>query len=120
MANLLHDATRAPASPAMKPMHLPAKLSFSRERFLPQLIHGSERVRAFLLCLEPGQGLPARADSEEMLCCVLEGRGLLTIGDQTAEVSAGDFATAAAGEVRGIEAKERMAALWVHVSAAHE
>ncbi len=72
----------------------------------------------FVLCLEPGQGMEPRADSEEMVCYVLEGRGRLRIGEDEYEVSAGDFAGVAAGEVRGVEAEERMTVLWVQVSAA--
>jgi quercetin dioxygenase-like cupin family protein len=102
----------------MRPTHLPDKLVFSAHRFFPQLVYGSERVRAFLLCLEPGQGLPPRADSEEMLCCILEGRGSLTIGDQVMAAAAGDVAAASPGEVRGIQAQERMTALWIQVGGA--
>jgi len=42
----------------------------------------------------------------------------VTIGEEKFEVSAGDFAAAGPGEVRGIEAEERCVAIWVHVSAA--
>lgn len=73
-------------------------------------------MRVFLLCLEPGQGLPVRADSEEMVCCVLEGRGKLTVGEEVEEVRAGDLVGAAPGEARGIEAEERLVALWVQIS----
>jgi quercetin dioxygenase-like cupin family protein len=101
----------------MRRSRLPDKQAFSSERFLPTLVYGSERVRAFLLCLEPGQGLPVRADSEEMVCCVLEGRGKVTVGEEVEEVRAGDLVGAAPGEARGIEAEERLVALWVQVSA---
>jgi quercetin dioxygenase-like cupin family protein len=47
----------------------------------------------------------------------VEGRAKLTIGDETFHTSAGDFAAAAAGEVRGLEAEERTVALWIHLSA---
>ena len=73
-------------------------------------------MRVFLLCLEPGQGLPARADSEEMICYLVEGRAKLTLGEQLLTLSAGDLAVAEAGKVRAIEAEERTVALWVHLS----
>jgi quercetin dioxygenase-like cupin family protein len=95
------------------------KRRFSSRRALLELLYGSRRVRAFLLCLEPGQGLPARPDSEEMVCYLIEGRATVTVGDQSLALSAGDFAAAGAGEVRGIEAQERTTALWVHISAAN-
>jgi quercetin dioxygenase-like cupin family protein len=100
----------------MKPSRLSEIRSFSAQRFYPRLVHGSRGVRAFLLCLEPGQALPLRADSEEMLCYIIEGRGRLTIGDRVFSVSEGDFASAGPGEPRGLEAEERTVALWIHVS----
>ena len=66
----------------MKPRRLPEAYEFLPGKFFPRLVYGSERARAFLLCLEAGQGLPARADSEEMVCYVLEGRGKLTVGEE--------------------------------------
>jgi len=101
----------------MRPTHLPQAYNFLSRKFLPQLIYGSGRVRAFLLCLEPGQGLPPRTDPEELICYVIEGRAMLTIGQESFPVSAGDFAAAAPGQLRGIQAQDRVAALWVHVSA---
>jgi quercetin dioxygenase-like cupin family protein len=104
----------------MRPQHLLENGSFSDKRFFPQLVYGSSRVRAFLLCLEPGQGLPPRDDSEEMLCCMIEGRAKLTVGEETFTVSAGDLAAAAPGQVRAIEAASRVTALWIHIGAQSE
>ncbi len=100
----------------MRPQHLRDGCEFRSNKFMPQLIYGSDAVRAFLLCLEPGQGLAPRADSEETVCYVIEGRAKLTIGGEERQVSSGDFAAAAPGERRGIEAEERCVALWLHVS----
>ena len=100
----------------MKPRRLPEAYEFLPGKFFPRLVYGSDRARAFLLCLEAGQGLPARADSEEMVCYVIEGRAKLTIGEESFEVSGGDVAAAGPGEVRGIDAAERCVVLWVHVS----
>lgn len=99
----------------MEPVRLTDRASFRPERFLPWLIYGSGRARAFLVCLEPGQGLAPRADPEEMLCYVLAGQGRLTLGEAAHEVSAGHFAAAGPGERRGLEATERLIALWVHI-----
>ena len=66
----------------MEPADVPVNLAFSDERFYPQLLYGSTRLRAFLLCLTPGQRLPAREDSEEAFCYVLAGRGRFTLGDR--------------------------------------
>jgi quercetin dioxygenase-like cupin family protein len=100
----------------MRPVRLEDRCQFRTGKFLPELIYGSPTARAFLLCLERGQGLPPRADSEEMFCCVVRGRAEVTIGGESFELSAGDLAVAPAGEMRGIRAQERCVALWVHVS----
>lgn len=89
--------------------------SFSSRRFLPELLYGSDRARIFLLCLQPGQGLPVRADSEEMLCYVVEGKATLTIGAESLTVCGGDLSAAEAGQVRGIEAQEPTTVLWIHI-----
>ncbi len=104
----------------MKPVRLSEACEFRPDKFMPRLLYGSPRARAFLLCLEPGQRLRPRPDSEEAICLLLEGRAQLTIGEEVFAAAAGDFAAAAAGEVRGIEASERCVALWVHLSGRDE
>jgi quercetin dioxygenase-like cupin family protein len=100
----------------MRPVRLRDRCSFRPAKFLPELVYGSDSVRAFLLCLEPGQALPARADSEEMVCYCVEGEATLTLGAETVRLSAGEIAGAEAGMVRGVQAQERSVLLWVHVS----
>jgi quercetin dioxygenase-like cupin family protein len=100
----------------MRPVALADRCRFRPGKFLPELVYGSDRARVFLLCLEPGQGLPARSDSEEMVCCCLEGKAKLRLGDDSLSLSAGEIAGADAGAVRGIEAEERCLVLWVHAS----
>lgn len=100
----------------MKPARPPETCQFRSDKCYPRLVYGSPGVRVFLLCLESGQGLPPRRDSEEMICWMIQGRARLTVGQDLFEVSAGDFAAAGPGEVRGIEAEGRSVALWVHIS----
>ncbi|MFB3882664.1 MAG: cupin domain-containing protein [Armatimonadota bacterium] len=100
----------------MKPLRLSDHCRFLPGKFLPELVYGSDRLRVFLLCLEPGQGLPARADSEEMVCYCVEGRANLTLGEATLPLSAGEIAAAEPGTVRGIEAKGRCIVLWAQIS----
>ena len=100
----------------MKPLRLSDASKFRPDKFLPRLLYGSPRARSFLLSLEPGQGLPPRPDSEEAICLLIEGKARLTVGAEIFEVAAGDFAAAAAGEIRGIEASERCVVLWMNLS----
>ncbi len=99
----------------MRPVKLANHCQFYQGKFLPQLLHGTSGMRVFLLCLEPGQALPARADSEEMVCLVVEGRAKLMAGEEVVTVEAGDLAGAGPGEIRGIEAIERCVVLWLQV-----
>ncbi len=100
----------------MRPTKLANNCQFYQDKFLPQLLHGSSDVRVFLLCLEPGQALPARADSEELVCYIVEGHAELTVGEEVFAVAAGDLAGAGPDEIRGIKAVERCVVLWLHVS----
>jgi len=59
---------------AMKPKRVSEVYEFLPDKFFPRLVYGSGRTRAFLLCLGPGQELAPRADSEEMVCYLIEGR----------------------------------------------
>jgi hypothetical protein len=96
----------------MEPADVPVNIAFSDERFYPQLLYGSTRLRAFLLCLAPGQRLPARQDSQEAFRYLPAGRGRLTPGDRVLTIAA-----ARPGERRGPEAAEPMAARWLQISA---
>jgi len=104
----------------MKPVRLSEAYQFRSDKFLPRLLYGSSHARAFLLCLEAGQRLAPRPDSEEAMCVLLDGRAELTVGKEVCEVAAGDFAAAPAGEIRGLRARERCVALWIHLSAREE
>lgn len=96
--------------------HLPGLTHFSADKFLPELVYGSAGARAFLLSLEPGQGLPARRDPEEVVCYVVEGRVRFQEGEETAALAAGDLAGTAQGALRGVTALERAVVLWVHLA----
>lgn len=104
----------------MNQVHLLDRCRFRPDKFLPTLVYGSSGARVFLLCLEPGQGLPRRPDSEEVLCYVMEGRARFTRAGEAVTLQAGDLVGAAPGEERGIVAEERTVALWIHIAAADE
>ncbi len=101
----------------MEPSHLPDHYRFRPDKFLPTLVYGTRGARAFLLCLEPGQGLPRRPDSEEVLCYLIEGRARFARAGGEVMLRAGDLIGAAPGEERGIVAEERTVALWIHLAA---
>lgn len=89
--------------------------SFSPERFTPVPFGQSERSRALLVCLEPGQFIPVHSPGVDIAFVILEGEGTLVAGTQEAEVGPGALAFAAAGEARGLRARTRLIA--VHIVA---
>ena len=92
-----------------------AVASFSKERFTPVPFGQSERSRALLVCLEPGQFIPLHSPGVDITFVILEGEGTLVAGTREAEVGPGALAFAAAGEARGLRARTRLIA--VHVVA---
>ena len=99
----------------MREARLSELRKFSATKFLPELVYGSAGARAFLLCLEPGQGLPPRADSEEVVCYVIEGRVRFRRAEEELTLAAGDLAGADPGEARGVTADERAVVLWIQI-----
>ena len=81
-----------------------------------ELVYGSPGARIFLLCLEPGQGLPTRRDSEEVVCYVLEGRVRFQRGEEALDLKSGDLAGVDPGESRSITAEERAVVLWMQIA----
>jgi len=102
----------------MREARLSQLRKFSTTKFLPELVYGSAGARIFLLCLEPGQGLPLRRDSEEVVCYVLEGRVRLRRGEEELTLAADDLAGVDPGEVRGVTAEERSVVLWIQIAEA--
>ena len=87
--------------------------SFTPDRFHPIPFGQSERSRALLVCLEPGQFIPVHAPGVDIVFVILEGEGTLVAGDREEPVGPGAIAFAAAGEARGLQARTRLVA--VHV-----
>ena len=87
--------------------------SFTPDRFHPIPFGQSERSRALLVCLEPGQFIPVHAPDVDIVFVILEGEGTLVAGAREELVGPGAIAFAAAGEARGLQARTRLVA--VHV-----
>ncbi len=100
----------------MRDARLPNLRRFSPSKAQMELVYGSPGARIFLLCLEPGQGLPARRDSEEVVCYVVEGRVRFSRGAEELALAGDDLAGAAPGELRSITAEERSVVLWAQIA----
>jgi quercetin dioxygenase-like cupin family protein len=99
----------------MEPIHIAQACTFHPDKFLPTLLYGTEGARVFLLCLEAGQHLPVRPDPEEVLCYLLEGEAEFVLGERIIALAAGDLIGAGPGETRGMKARTRIVALWIHI-----
>jgi quercetin dioxygenase-like cupin family protein len=66
-----------------------------------------------LVCLERGQEIPSRPEPYDVCFYVVEGSGTFTVGNDKADLSAGEMVFAPANVSRGIKCKERMVVLGV-------
>ncbi len=87
--------------------------TFDPERFTPVPFGGNERVRALIVCLEPGQFIPVHRPQVDVTFAILEGEGQLMADDRLTDVRPGSVAFIGAGESRGLKAKTRLVALHV-------
>ena len=76
----------------------------------------ANNVRALLLSLEEGQGVAPCQMSLTVLYLVLEGRGRLQVGDESAELEVGSLAIVPKEAVRSIRSEARMRVLAIQVS----
>ncbi|MCC6389962.1 MAG: cupin domain-containing protein [Bryobacterales bacterium] len=78
--------------------HTLSKAQFSQEKMGNVTIGAGENLYAGLNCFEPGQEHKAHTHAgQDKLYVVLDGSGEVTVGEETAVVSAGDVILAPAG-----------------------
>lgn len=89
---------------------------YSPDVVQPILLHQSEGLVAFLLCLDAGQGVGPCVMTTRVLYLVLAGRGQLSVaGEQAQLLNASSFAVVPAGVMRTLSAKERSRVLAIQV-----
>jgi quercetin dioxygenase-like cupin family protein len=76
---------------------------------------GTDKVRALLVNLDAGQSLSPCQMSCPVLYYVIEGQGVLNVGDEQASVKAGSLVVVPAEAVRSISADKRMRVLAVQL-----
>lgn len=89
---------------------LEKSVAFRPERFNPVLLAVSERAKALLVCLEPGQFIPVHRPGIDMALVVLSGEGTLVAGEREERIAPGSVAFVPAGEARGLKADTRLVA----------
>ncbi len=86
---------------------------FRSDRFNPVVLGETERVRALVVCFEAGQFIPMHKTAADMALAVLEGEGVLVVGDRAERIWPGTVAFVPTEEARGIKANTRMVTLQV-------
>lgn len=78
-------------------------MQFSAEKMKKNGVFETERFFCDTYCFEPGQSQnPHTHPREDKVYCVLEGRGIFTVGDEERELGAGEIALAPAGQSHGV------------------
>ncbi len=88
-------------------------VAFRSDRFNPVVLAENERVKIILACFEPGQFIPVHRPGVDLTLTVLEGEGVVMIGEREERVGPGSMAFVPAGEARGIKAETRLVLLHV-------
>ncbi len=84
-----------------------SKAVFAADGPKPQFLIDTPQFKALVVGLEAGQQIPVHP-GEAAMYHVLEGEGLMTVGEETFAVQPGVTVVAAAGVKRSINAKTRL------------
>jgi quercetin dioxygenase-like cupin family protein len=78
-------------------------MQFSPDKMKKNGVFETERFFCDTYCFEPGQTQsPHTHGREDKIYCVLEGRGVFTVGDEERELGPGEIALAPAGQNHGV------------------
>lgn len=80
------------------------KISFSKDGPKKEIIYDSEKAKAVLFCLEPGQGVGPHAVSSEIALMAIDGKGIFITGDGENKVEKGFLVVCKENEQHGIRA----------------
>jgi len=86
---------------------------FSRTDRIKKDICKTRMFNIVLVCLETGQEIPPRPEPYDVCFYVMEGRGVFTVGDREAELTAGSMTFAPANVARGIKSTQRLTVLGI-------
>ncbi len=85
------------------------------EQFRPQILCASPDAKIPMICLEPGQEIPAHPSGTGIFY-VLEGKGVMSLDGEEIRLLKGKVVVVPEGSERGIRAEERLVAVAVHIS----
>ncbi len=86
------------------PIHdVTAKIEVSTP-FKPRILHADDRAKVVLVCLAPGQQIPAHGEDNQPFFYVLEGEGTVLTEGGELSIAAGNLVALERGAVRGLRA----------------
>ena len=107
----------------MDVINLKGMVQFSESKGLLDTMEKRRRVKKDLLktrcfnlvlvCLDKGQEIPSRPESYDVCFYIVEGSGAFMVGDEKADLSAGEMVFAPANVSRGIKCKDQMVVLGI-------
>lgn len=86
---------------------------FSKTQRIKKDIYRTKMFNIVLVCLETGQEIPLRKEPYDVCFYVIDGQGIFTVGDKTAELTAGSIIFAPANVARGIKSTRRSSILGI-------
>src|SRR3972149_6426689 len=92
-------------------MNIKEQISFSADKHVTKILHDSEKMRAVLFCLLPGQKVAPHTAPVEVLFYVIQGKAAFILGEEQVNLEAGAYAVSKINEPHGFEAKEKLVVL---------
>lgn len=87
-----------------------------KEQFAPQIMRADAQCKIPLICMNPGQEIPAHPGAFGVFY-IVKGSAVMTINGREQTVKAGNMIFVEKGEARGIRAVETLVAFAVHITA---
>lgn len=98
----------------MNLIKLPERVQFN-EKFRPQILCVSPEMKVPMICLEPGQEIPAHPSGTGVFY-ILEGKGTMFLDGEEISLSKGKVVVVPEGSERGIRGIERLVAVAIHIN----
>lgn len=86
---------------------------FSKTQRVKKDICKKKWFNIVLVCLETGQEIPSRSEPYDVCFYVIDGNGIITVGNEKVDVVRDNMVFAPANVARGIKSKERLTILGI-------
>ena len=99
----------------MQPIDLTAETEFMAERPRTKMLYDSPFFRAVLFCLEAGQGVPRHVSSSEVVMQVVQGSGVVIVGEKEYAMKAGEVIVSRPNEPHGFRSEGERLVVLAHI-----